>query len=88
MTAPLIEPEDKQPDEQVTVRLRPDVARDLRAYGEYANGSSANHVVSAALKRLFDADKGFRTFKQEHPNAGQSAARSNGKGSRKAAAKA
>ncbi|MGI9070444.1 MAG: hypothetical protein ACR2JB_03715 [Bryobacteraceae bacterium] len=34
--APLIEPEDKQPVEQVTIRLRPELARDLRAYGQYA----------------------------------------------------
>ena len=88
MSAPLIEPEDKQPDEQVTIRLRPDVARDLRAYGEYANGSSTNHVVSAALKRLFGADKGFQSFKQERPEAGKLPAHSNGKGRRRSEAKA
>ena len=88
MSAPLIEPEDKQPDEQVTIRLRPDVARDLRAYGEYASGSSTNHVVSAALKRLFGADKGFQTYKHDHPNAGNLQAHSNGKRRRVSEAKA
>jgi hypothetical protein len=68
--APIIEPEDKQPDEQITVRLRPDLARDLRAYGKYVNGSSASHVVSATLKWLFSTDKGFQGFKQNHPDAG------------------
>jgi hypothetical protein len=87
-TTPLIEPEDKQPDEQVTIRLRPDVARDLRAYGQYADDSSSSHVVSAALKRLFDADKGFRAFRQDHPNAGEVTARSNGKARRKSETKA
>ena len=62
MSAPLIEPEDKQADEQVTIRLRPEIARDLRAYGQYASDSSTSHVVSAALKRLFAADKGFQSF--------------------------
>jgi hypothetical protein len=66
---PIIEPEDKTPDEQITIRLRPEVARDLRVYGRYVN-SSAHHVVSAALRRLFAADKDFKTFKDEHPNSG------------------
>jgi hypothetical protein len=87
MPAPLIEPEDKQPDEQVTIRLRPEVGRELRAYGQYASDSSASHVVSSALKRLFAADKGFQAFKQDHPNAGDSAVRSNGRSRRKSEAK-
>jgi hypothetical protein len=70
MSAPLIEPEDKQPDEKLEVRLRPEIARDLRAYGEYANGSSVSHVVAAALKRLFREDRGFKTFRDANPNAG------------------
>ena len=70
MPAPLIEVEDKQPDEKIEVRLRPEVARDLRAYGEYAQGSSASHVVASALKRLFREDKGFKSFREENPSAG------------------
>lgn len=70
MSAPLIEPEDKQPDEKLEVRLRPEVARELRAYGEYTNGSSASHVVSAALKRLFREDKGFKSYREANPNSG------------------
>jgi hypothetical protein len=79
MSTPLIDPEDKQPDEPVTVRLRPEVAQDLRAYGKYAGDSSASHVVSAALKRLFAADKGFAAYRAEHSNAGVITAHSNGK---------
>lgn len=70
MSAPLIEPEDKQPDEKLEVRLRPEIARDLRAYGEYASGSSPSHVVTAALKRLFRDDKGFKSYREANPNAG------------------
>jgi hypothetical protein len=70
MSAPLIEPEDKQPDEKLELRLRPELARDLRAYGEYANGSSASHVIAAALKRLFREDKGFKSYRETNPNAG------------------
>ena len=70
MSAPLIQPEDRQPDEKVEIRLRPEVARELRAYGEYANGSSASHIVSAALKRLFREDKGFKSYREANPNAG------------------
>ena len=70
MPAPLIEVEDKQPDEKIEIRLRPEVARDLRAYGEYAQGSSTSHVVTAALKRLFREDKGFKSFREENPDAG------------------
>jgi hypothetical protein len=70
MPAPLIEVEDKQPDEKIEIRLRPEVARDLRAYGEYAHGSSTSHVVTAALKRLFREDKGFKSFREENPSAG------------------
>ena len=70
MTQPIIEIEDKQPDEKISLSLRPDIARSLRAYGEYAHGSSVNHVVTAALKRLFEADKGFKTYLGEHPDAG------------------
>ena len=70
MPAPLIEVEDKQPDEKIEIRLRPEVARDLRAYGEYAQGSSASHVVASALKRLFREDKGFKSFREENPSAG------------------
>ncbi|HSU30201.1 MAG TPA: hypothetical protein VLJ11_03110 [Bryobacteraceae bacterium] len=84
---PLIEPEDKQPDEQLTFRLRPELARELRAYGRYASDSSVSHVVSSALRRLFAADKGFQSFKQEHPNAGESAIRLNGRSRRKSEAK-
>ena len=67
MPVPIIEPEDKQPDEQLHIRLRPEIAHDLRAYGEYAS-SSTSHIISAALKRLFAADKGFKVFKDEHPS--------------------
>lgn len=67
---PLIDVEDKQPDETITVRLRPEVARELRAYGEFAKGSSASHVVAGALIRLFRADKEFADFLRAHPNAG------------------
>ena len=88
MSASIIEPEDKQPDEQVTIRLRPEIARDLRAYGQYASDSSTSHVVAAALKRLFAADKGFQNFRQEHPSAGEVAVRPNGRSRRKAEAKA
>ena len=70
MSAPLIEPEDRQPDEKIEIRLRPEIARELRAYGEYANGSSASHIVSAALKRLFREDKGFKSYREANPNAG------------------
>ena len=67
---PMIEPEDKAADEQLTIRLRPELARDLRAYGKYVNGSSASHVVASTLKWLFATDKGFQSFKQDHPDAG------------------
>jgi hypothetical protein len=70
MPAPLIEVEDKQPDEKIEIRLRPEVAHDLRAYGEYAQGSSVSHVVAAALRRLFREDKGFKTFREANPSAG------------------
>ena len=70
MSAPLIEPEDKQPDEKIELRLRPELARELRAYGEYTNGSSGSHIVSAALKRLFREDKGFKSYREANPNAG------------------
>ena len=70
MPAPLIEVEDKQPDEKIEIRLRPEVARDLRAYGEYAQGSSVSHVVTAALKRLFREDRGFKSFREANPSAG------------------
>jgi hypothetical protein len=71
MREPLIEPEDKQPDEKVEIRIRPEIARALRAYGEYAGGSSSSHVVTAALKRLFREDKGFQKFQEANPAAGQ-----------------
>jgi len=61
---PIIEPEDKTPDEPVHIRLRPEIARDLRAYQQYVN-SSVHYVVSAALRRLFAADKEFKMFKDE-----------------------
>ena len=70
MPAPLIEVEDKQPDEKIEIRLRPEVAHDLRAYGEYAQCSSGSQVVAAALKRLFRDDKGFKTFREANPSAG------------------
>jgi hypothetical protein len=89
MPAPLIEVEDKQPDEKIEIRVRPEVARDLRAYGEYAQGSSASHVVASALKRLFREDKGFRSFREENPSAGSikvQKIRKNSPGSEKGAA--
>lgn len=70
MTQPIIEIEDKQPDEKISLSLRPEIARSVRAYGEYAQGSSLNHVVTAALRRLFEADKGFKAYLGEHPEAG------------------
>jgi hypothetical protein len=72
MPRPLIEAEDKQPDEKLEIRIRPEIARDLRAYGEYASGSSPSHVVAAALRRLFREDKGFKEFLQANPTAGSS----------------
>lgn len=69
-TMPLIEPEDNNPDEKIVLSLRPEIAQDLRAYAQYANNSSPKHVVCAALKRLFAADKGFKSFKEANPTAG------------------
>lgn len=76
ISTPLIEPEDRQPDEQLTIRVRPEVARDLRAYSQYAGNSSSSHVVAAALRRLFKEDKGFKAFKDANPNAAETAASS------------
>ena len=70
-STPLIDIEDKQPDEAISIKVRPELARDLRAYGEYAQGSSVSHVVTAALKRLFRDDKGFKSFKDSHPSTGE-----------------
>lgn len=69
-TTPLIDPEDKNPDEKIILNLRPEIAQDLRAYAQYANNSSPKHIISAALKRLFAADKGFKVFKDANPAAG------------------
>ncbi len=69
-TTPLIEPEDKNPDEKIILSLKPEMARELRAYAQYANNSSPKHIVSSALKRLFAADKGFKVFKDANPSAG------------------
>ena len=69
MSKPIIEIEDKTPDEQLAVRVRPEIAKDLRAYSEFAS-SSQGHIVAAALKRLFAADKGFKSFLQAQPEAG------------------
>jgi len=69
MSKPIIEMEDKTPDEHLAVRVRPEIAKDLRAYSEFA-ARSQGHIVAAALKRLFAADKGFRSFLQTHPEAG------------------
>ncbi len=69
-TTPLIDPEDKNPDEKIILSLRPEIAQDLRAYAQYANNSSPKHIISAALKRLFAADKGFKVFKDANPTAG------------------
>ena len=79
MTTPIIEIEDKQPDEKISLSLRPEIARSLRAYSDYAHGSSVNHVVTAALKRLFEADKGFKTYLAEHPDAASGAPQKVGK---------
>jgi hypothetical protein len=70
MPGPIIEAEDRQPDEKLEIRIRPEVARDLRAYGEYVSGSSPSHVVAAALKRLFREDRDFKEFLKAHPEAG------------------
>lgn len=70
VTTPLVEPEDKNPDEKIILNLRPEIAQDLRAYAQYANNSSPKHIISAALKRLFAADKGFKVFKDANPSAG------------------
>jgi hypothetical protein len=53
---PLIEREDKQPDEKLEVRLRPEVALDLRSYQQFADNSQ-HHVISAALRYPFEADQ-------------------------------
>jgi hypothetical protein len=70
MPGPLIDAEDRQPDEKLEIRIRPEVARELRAYGEYVSGSSPSHVVAAALKRLFREDREFKEFLKAHPEAG------------------
>src|SRR4051794_10986428 len=67
---PLIEREDKQPDEKLEVRLRPEVALDLRSYQQFSE-SSQHHVISAALKRLFEADKEFKVWQKANPGAGR-----------------
>ncbi len=43
-TTPLIDPEDKNPDEKIILNLRPEIAQDLRAYAQYANNSSPKHI--------------------------------------------
>jgi hypothetical protein len=67
---PLIEREDRQPDEKLEVRLRPEVALDLRSYQQFSD-SSQHHIISAALKRLFEADKEFKVWQKTNPGAGK-----------------
>jgi hypothetical protein len=64
---PLIEAEDKRKPEEIPVRLHPDLAAELRDYARYAGGSSINHVVAGALKRLFDADREFKEWRRDNP---------------------
>jgi hypothetical protein len=64
---PLIDAEDKRKPEEIPVRLHPDLAAELRDYARYGGGSSLHHIVSGALKRLFDADREFRQWRKDHP---------------------
>jgi hypothetical protein len=61
---PLIE---KEP---LRVRLNPGVAEQLKAYSKFIE-SSEGHIVNAALQRLFAADKDFKEFIENHPDAGK-----------------
>jgi len=64
---PLIEAEDKRKREEMPVKLHPDLAAELRDYARYAGGSSLHHIVSGALKRLFDADREFKQWRKDNP---------------------
>ena len=65
---PLIEKEDKREQEPLRVRLQPVVAEQLKAYCQFIE-SSEQHVVNAALQRLFAADKEFKDFLEAPPAA-------------------
>ena len=63
---PLIEKEDKREQESLRIRLQPAVAEQLKSYCQFVD-SSEQHVVNAALQRLFAADKEFRDFLETPP---------------------
>jgi hypothetical protein len=67
---PLIEKEDRREEEPLRVRLNPGVAEQLKAYSKFIE-SSEGHIVNAALQRLFAADKDFKEFIENHPDAGR-----------------
>jgi hypothetical protein len=63
---PLIEKEDRREQESLRIRLQPAVAEQLKSYCQFVD-SSEQHVVNAALQRLFAADKEFRDFLETPP---------------------
>ncbi len=63
---PLIEKEDRREQEPLRIRLQPAVAEQLKSYCQFVD-SSDQHVVNAALQRLFAADKEFRDFLEAPP---------------------
>ena len=64
---PLIEPE-TQPmkNEQLNVRIDPEVVATLRNYCEFLKSSSQHHVVEQSLRYVFGRDTDFQSWLSDH----------------------
>lgn len=62
---PLIQPEKKTSNEQLSVALPADTLRELRAYAQFLNQSSVSYVLTQLVATL-GRDKEFQQWKAGH----------------------
>jgi hypothetical protein len=64
--------------DRLSVRLERALHEELKAYSAFIGGSSKDHIISYALKRVFRRDKEFRAWLETHTDLTIVNAASNG----------
>ena len=63
LKAPPLQPK----NETIQLRVSQDLKFRLTRYAEFIHASTS-HVVSEALNRIFEKDRDFKTWLEQHPN--------------------
>lgn len=62
---PFIDPQDQTENEELKVKIRPEVIRLVDEYAQFLNNSKPWYVVQEVLRKSIESDKAFQKWRKE-----------------------